>query len=442
MKLWETENTDTEDIVEKYTANEDVELDRELVQDDILGNIAHTQMLYEQGYLTERELGSIHSSLLEIYDLEVEITSEDEDVHSKIESLVTEKTEAGKKIHTGRSRNDQVLLDTRLYAKRNIISIAHSILELVEVLISKSEDNQDLLMPGYTHMRQAMPMTAYLWLTSYAESLLDDLKFLKSAFDLCDQNPLGAAAGYGTSLKIDRDRTTDLLKFSKKQNNPIYCVNTRGKIELEIISALSQIMLDINRLSNDLILFSTHEYNFIDLPDKFCTGSSIMPQKSNPDVLEIIKGRTANVLSYQDQIELILKNSNLGYNRDTQETKKPFMESIRTTKESSIILRKMIPEIEFNQKQIKENTKESIYSAYTANKKVENGKTFRESYKEVKKEKNYKKPEIDEINNYKFNYKELKEMKTQWDHERTEYSQMVQNLLSLARKNSEDNESS
>ena len=436
MKLWETENTETEKIVEEYTSSKDVGLDQNLVEDDILGNIAHTQMLFEQGFLNENELSEIHSSLLEIYESEVQIDTDDEDVHGKIENLVTERTEAGKKIHTARSRNDQILLDTRIYSKRKIIDIAFNIISLIDEILGKAKEHEDLIMPGYTHMRQAMPMTAYLWLTSYVESLIDDLKLLNTAFELNNQNPLGAAAGYGTSLQINRERTTELLKFNTVQQNPLYCVNSRGKIELEIISALSQVMLDLNLLSNDLILFSTQEFNFIDLPEEFCTGSSIMPQKSNPDVLEILKGKTADLISKEHQIELILKNNNLGFNRDTQETKEPLMKGIEITNSSLTILKLMIPKIRFNKKEIRKKMKKSTYAAYTANKKVKNGIPFREAYKKTKKEEKYEKPKTEELMNYEFNENELNKVKNSWKKKKKKYRSMIHDLLSLAEENS------
>ena len=436
MKLWETENTETESIVEKYTSSRDVKLDQELVYYDIYGNIAHANMLFEQGYITEMELKKINSSLLKLYDSKIEITAEDEDVHSKIESLVTEETKVGEKIHTGRSRNDQILVDLRLYTKKNIIKTSTLILNLIDILVKKGEDYRHLTIPGYTHMRQAMPMTAYLWLTSYAESLLDDLDLLMDSYRMNDQNPLGAAAGYGTSLNIDRERTTDLLDFSRTQNNPLYCINSRGKIEYEVISVLSQLMLDLEKFSNDLILFSTHEFDFIDIPKDFCTGSSIMPQKTNPDVLEILKGRTAKVISNQHQIELVLKNSNLGYNREIQETKESLMESIEITKNSVEILSKLIPRIKFNEESIKKNMKESTFAGYTANKMVEKGIPFREAYRRVKENGDYEKIKKEGYVDYHFDKKELEQKKYTWEEKKKQYSEMIKVLLSMAERNS------
>lgn len=437
MKLWETDKTETEEIVENYTASEDVQLDQKLVQDDIIGNIAHTQMLYEEGFLNKKELSKIHSSLLELLDSDLKITPEDEDVHSKIENLVTEKTESGKKIHTARSRNDQVLLDTRLFSKRKIIDTAINTLKLIKSLHNLAKKHEDLIMPGYTHMRQAMPMKAYLWLTSYIESLLDDLELLETSYRMNNQNPLGAAAGYGTSLEINRKRTTELLNFEKIQENPLYCVNSRGKTELNITTTLSQIMLDLNKLSNDLILFSTHEYNFIKLPEEFTTGSSIMPQKSNPDVLEILKGKTSDVISKQHQIELTLKNSNLGYNRDTQETKKSLIQSIKITNDSIKILNKMIPEIKFKKEEINKKMKKSINAAYTANKKVKKGTPFREAYKQTKQQKNYQKPTTKEINNYKLNNKKIKKQKQNWNQKKKQHQKTIQKITKKAKQNTE-----
>lgn len=440
MKLWDRKGSDEgiETMVEEFTASEDVKLDEKLIRVDILGGIAHTQMLYEQGYLSEDEVKDVHAFLLEIYESseQVEITPEDEDVHTTIENLVTERTEAGKKVHTGRSRNDQILVDTRLYSKENLIELALKVTDLVEALVKKGEEYKEVVMPGYTHLRQAMPMTAQLWLQSFAESLMDDLKLLDSAFELNDQNPLGAAAGYGTTLDIDREKTAKLLGFSKVQPNPLYSISSRGKVELQVVSTLSQILLDLDRLANDLILFSTSEFGFVKLPEEFCTGSSIMPQKSNPDVLEVLKGKVGEVIGNQHQIELILKGSNSGYNRDTQETKGALLKSVKTTKECLKILTKLIQKIDFDQEKIEEEVEEGIYATYTANQLVEEGLPFREAYRKVKKEGNYLKPDPEDFKTEDFDYDTLEGVKNVWKDRKESFGNTVEKLLEMARENS------
>lgn len=438
MKTWKTDNSETEDIIEEFTAAEDAKLDKNLVEEDIFVNIAHTQMLHEQGYLNSKELKEIHSALVDIYSSkgQIEISTQDEDVHSKLENLVTERTEAGKKMHTGRSRNDQVLTDTRLYTKKKLIKVALEALELSQALDEKGCE-EEFIIPGYTHLRQAMPTTPEVWLGSYAGALLDDLELLETTFALNDQNPLGAAAGYGTTLDINRERTAELLGFSEVQSNPTYCIGSRGKMELEVVSSLVQIMLDLGKLSNDLILFSTAEFDFVEIPSKFCTGSSIMPQKSNPDPLELVKGKASQLIGNQTMILSTLKNSYLGYNRDTQVTKKALMESLEQTKQCLTILAKIIPELKFKKERIEEKTQEEIFATYTANQLVDSGTPFREAYEKVKSEEEYEVPDVREIPSKSVNPERLEKEVEKWEGREENFEQAKKDLLELARKNSQ-----
>ncbi|MDY6776819.1 MAG: argininosuccinate lyase [Candidatus Nanohaloarchaea archaeon] len=431
MKLWETGEEEIGENVESFLAT-DTESEEELFFYDLLGNIAHVEMLHKQGYISDKELEELHGALLDLRGEAVEITAEDEDVHTKVEEIVTSETEAGKKMHTGRSRNDQVLLDTRLYLKEGLIKTALPVLELAETLKDKGGEE---IMPGYTHMRQAMPTTTDVWLGSFAESLLDDLEQLKTAYKLVDQNPLGAAAGYGTTLDIDREKTMELLGFSEVQENPLHCINSRGKFELTVLQSLTQVMLDLSTLANDLILFSTEEFGYVEIPEKYCTGSSIMPQKQNPDVLEMVKGKASKVLSKQSQVQQILLDSNSGYNRETQMTKKPVMEALETVQETVEVLSGLLSGIEFDERQMQEKMKEEIFAAYTANQKVEEGIPFREAYKDVKDEQEYMEPSEEEIVSKSAGKVETNPMKKWWTQKDKEWKSAVSGLLELAEKN-------
>jgi len=327
MKLWENGGgVGLHEKVEEFTAGEDVKLDQRLVEWDVVGSIAHATMLNKIGILTESELMDLKRALINVIDLNEKgkfiIELKDEDIHTKIENFLTENLgNVGKKIHTGRSRNDQVQVDLRLYTKEKLLKIQINLLNLCKELTRFAEKNKWVPMPGYTHFQKAMPSSVGLWAMAYAESLLDDLRILKTAYSINDQNPLGSAAGYGVPLDLDRDLTTRLLGFESLQNNVLYVQNSRGKIESIVISALSQIMIDLSRLCNDVILYSTEEFGFFNIGDKFRTGSSIMPKKRNPDILELVRGKMSTVVSSFTQVVDIIKNLPSGYHRDIQEAR-------------------------------------------------------------------------------------------------------------------------
>lgn len=373
--LWETETESCNQQTKDYT-EEAKEIEQQLLPYDILASLAHAKMLADQGYLTETELGEIEQVLAEIYKERPEVKGED--VHTFLEKKLTEATAAGKKIHAGRSRNDQVVTATRLLIKDSAIEIALASLDLIKSLEGFAEE-KNKLMPGYTHQRQAMPSSTGLWASSYLDSLIDDLKFLKSVFQLVDTNPLGAAAGYGTELAIDRDKTTELLGFNGKQENPIYCVH-RGKHELFLLQALNQIMLDLQKLAEDLINFSSQP-KFFQLPSEFTTGSSIMPQKENPDVLEIARAKAEEVAGYCQMTRSAISKLPHGYNRDTQQTKEYLMKAIEVTGPTLSILSSLVDKLEVNDGY---KLKDEIFAAYTANKLVKNGLPFRKAYQQVK----------------------------------------------------------
>jgi argininosuccinate lyase len=394
MKLWENNNHNhggPDHQIESFTAGEDVSLDQLLVKYDAIGSIAHAIMLEKIGILSQSELGALKKALLEIMELDrkgqFKIETWEEDVHTKIENYLTTKLgEAGKKIHTGRSRNDQILLDIRLYTKEKLLKIQKNLLNLCEALINFSKANESLPMPGYTHFQKAMPSSVDLWALSFVESLFDDLTFLKTAYDLNNQNPLGSAAGYGVPIDLDRELTTDLLDFEKLQNNVLYVQNSRGKIESIVISALAQIMIDLSKLSNDLILFSTEEFGFFNIPEEFRTGSSIMPRKRNPDVLELIRARTNRVISYYSQTINIIKDLPSGYSRDCQETKEPILKGLTTTNSCLEMMAPMINNLKVNKERLEKSFSPEIFAADKALELVSQGIPFRDAYKEIERD--------------------------------------------------------
>jgi argininosuccinate lyase len=388
-RLWNNENhSKITHVVTEFTAGEDVALDTLLVKYDAIGSIAHATMLTKLGVITKDELTKIKKGLIKIISLseadKFKVAPEDEDVHTKIENYLTaEIDESGKKIHTGRSRNDQVLVDLRLYSKDKLLEIQENVLKLCKTLTEFAIRNDNIPMPGYTHLQKAMPSSVPLWALSYAEAMLDDMVSIKCAYTLNNQNPLGSAAGYGVPINIDRKMTTDLLGFRKIQNNVLYVQNSRGKIETSILSALSQIMLDLGRLANDIILFSTEEFGFFEIPDEFCTGSSIMPKKRNPDVLELIRGRANRIFSYLDQTIGIVKDLPSGYNRDLQELKEPLIRGMMLTNSCLKMMILIIKSMKANKERLNAAFIPRIFAADKALELAAKGIPFRDAYKEI-----------------------------------------------------------
>lgn len=414
--LWETEEDSANAKTMQFTTEQDG-LEEKMLPYDVLGNLAHVKMLEQQGYMTQEELEAVEQELKNLYSYDGVIDAED--VHTFIEQKVTEETEAGKKIHTGRSRNDQVFLDTRLLMKESSIEIAEKTLELVKV-IEKFAEEKNELMPGYTHQQQAMPSSTGLWASSFADALIDDLKLLKGSYEVFDQNPLGAAASYGTSLDIDREKTTELLGFNSVQKNPIYC-GSRGKHELMLVQALNHVMMDLQKMAEDIINFSEDQQVF-ELSDEFCTGSSIMPQKKNPDTLEMVRAKAEEVNASTQAIHGAISKLPSGYNKDSQQTKKHLIQSIETVSQTLEIMAAFISELE-----ISDNfeIKDEVYAAYTANQKVEQDVPFREAYKQVKKEKDYEKTwEVKQPENQ--SYAEIEQF---WQKEKQHFEGIKQDLL-------------
>lgn len=374
--------------VERFTVGRDYELDKELVEADVAGSVAHAKMLAKIGVLKQEEFKKLKAELKEILALFKEgkftIKQEDEDVHTAVENYLTEKLgDLGKKIHAGRSRNDQVLTDLRLYSKGKLLDAEEVVLKLAEVLIIFAEKNKGVPMPGRTHMQLAMPSSVGLWAGAFTESLIDDMELLKGAYELNDQCPLGSAASYGTSLPIDRKMVSDLLGFKKVQNNVLYANNSRGKVEAVVLAALSQVMADLSKMASDLILFSIPEFGYFELPKEFCTGSSIMPNKKNPDVLELVRAKANKVMAAHSQVMNTIKDLPSGFNRDFQETKGPLMEGFATTAASLRIMAIVVKGLKVNEERCISACVPEIYAADKAVELVQKGVPFREAYRTV-----------------------------------------------------------
>lgn len=385
MKLWH-KGTDTNKKIEKFTIGDDRETDLLLAKYDVLGSIAHSIMLESVGLISAEELASLRKELANIYDsiLKNNFTIDEgvEDVHSQIEFLLTKKLgEAGKKIHTARSRNDQVLLDIRLFSREKLLSVGNSMSGLFDTLIASSEKYKDVFMPGYTHLQAAMPSSFGLWFGAYAESLTDDLQILMAAFRITNQNPLGSAAGYGSSFPINRQLTTDLLGFESMNYNVIYAQMGRGKTEKTVAYALSSIASTLSKFAFDVCLFMNQNFGFIKLPDEFTTGSSIMPHKKNPDVFELIRAKSNKIIALANEMALITNNLPSGYFRDFQILKKSYFESFDIIIECLDIANFTIQEIEVNKNLINDEKYDAIYSVEEVNKEVLKGISFRDAYK-------------------------------------------------------------
>jgi len=381
-KIWD-KGYNLDKDVEDYTVGKDYILDQVLLPYDIQASIAHAQMLEGCGYLTKEESAALVSALETLAKEGLEIKKEDEDSHTAIEKYLTQKLgEVGKKIHTARSRNDQCLVAMRLYLLDNLGKLETQLKSLIKELKSK----EDLPMPGYTHTQKAMPSSSGMLFSAYSDSLEDDLVLLQALKKILDKNPLGSAAGYGVPLKINKESTTKKLGFAKTQENPIHCANSRGKYELLALNVLSSIMLDLNKMASDLILFSTSEFRFFTLPKTLCTGSSIMPQKVNPDPLEVVRANYHVVAGYQSMVGGICSNLISGYHRDFQLTKGPILNSMETTLSSAKVMGKIVSGLKLNKEKMKAAMTEELYATEKAYMLVEQGVPFREAYKKVSEE--------------------------------------------------------
>lgn len=384
-KLWQDKKLNKK--VEKFTVGNDYLLDKKLLLYDCKASIAHAKMLKKIGILEGDELLKLEKELNNIIDMDkkgnFEIKLEDEDCHTAIENYLTKKLgDLGKKIHTARSRNDQVAAAMKLYEKDeigNVISLAGKLVNSLKKLAGNNA-----VMPGYTHMQKAMPSSVKLWAESFVESLEDDLKLLNCALGIIDKNPLGTGAGYGVPLKVDKDITKNELGFKENYKNSIYVQNSRGKHEAVILNALVNVMFTLNKLASDIILFSMPEFGYFSLPSEFTTGSSIMPQKKNPDVLELVRAKYSIVLGYEFQLKSLIGNLISGYNRDLQLTKEPLMKGIEETKDCLEIMSLVVSGLKVNKDNCKKAMSSELYATEKVYSLVKKGKSFREAYKEVK----------------------------------------------------------
>jgi len=387
MKLWD-KNIEVDKEVERFTIGKDREMDLYLAKADVLGSIAHSTMLESIGLLTSAELRQLLAELRLIYanivSGQFQIEDGVEDVHSQVELLLTRKLgDIGKKIHSGRSRNDQVLLDLKLFTREAIQQLVKDVSALIDILIAQSNKHQAVLMPGYTHLQIAMPSSFGLWFGAYAESLTDDLQLLLAAYKICNRNPLGSAAGYGSSFPLNRQMTTDLLGFDSMNYNVVYAQMGRGKLERTVGFALAGIAASLSKLASDACLFNSQNFGFIKLPDEFTTGSSIMPHKKNPDVFELSRAKCNRIQSIPQQITLITNNLPSGYFRDLQITKEIFLPAFDELSDCIRLIGLMMQSLEVNEHILEDEKYSLLFSVEKVNELVLKGIPFRDAYKQV-----------------------------------------------------------
>lgn len=386
-KLWQKKTVVNSEI-EKYTVGHDREMDLYLAPYDVLGSIAHITMLESIGLLTSDELAQLTAELRKIYEIaergEFEIEEGVEDVHSQVELMLTRRLgDIGKKIHSGRSRNDQVLVDLKLFMRAEIKTLVESCRQLFNTLISQSNRYKDVLMPGYTHLQVAMPSSFGLWFGAYAESLVDDLMLLQAAYKVVNRNPLGSAAGYGSSFPLNRTMTTDLLGFDSMNYNVVYAQMSRGKTERVLASAMASIAATISKLAFDACLYNSQNFGFIKLPDEYTTGSSIMPHKKNPDVFELTRAKCNKLQALPYQITLITNNLPSGYFRDMQLIKESFLQSFDELKECIKMTDEMVGLIKVNEDILSDDRYKYMFSVEEVNRRTRAGIPFRDAYKQV-----------------------------------------------------------
>lgn len=384
MKLWE-KGTAVNEAIEMFTVGKDRELDVYLAPNDILGSMAHVTMLESVGLIDTDELPVLLDALKKLYRQAAEgnfvIEEGVEDVHSQVEFLLTKELgDLGKKIHSGRSRNDQVLLDLKLFTREGIREIVNVTNELIDTLLAKSEQHKEVLMPGYTHLQVAMPSSFGLWFGAYAEGLTDDLELLLSAFKIANQNPLGSAAGYGSSFPLNRQMTTELLGFSNMNYNVVYAQMGRGKVEKIVAFALANIAATLSKLAYDVCLFTSQNFNFVTLPAEFTTGSSIMPHKKNPDVFELIRGKCNKIQGVPQQIALIINNLPSGYFRDLQTVKEIFIPLFTELYDCLSIANLALGKLQVNENILDDPKYDYLFSVEEVNNLVLEGVPFREAY--------------------------------------------------------------
>ena len=387
QKLWE-KNVQVDHEVDIFTVGKDREMDLYLAKYDVLGSMAHITMLESIGLLTKEELNVLLAELRNIYAVadrgEFIIEEGIADVHSQVELMLTRRLgDMGKKIHSGRSRNDQVLLDLKLFTRSQIQELVELVSGLFDVLISQSNRYKDVLLPGYTHLQVAMPSSFGLWFGAYAESLVDDLQLMQAAYRICNRNPLGSAAGYGSSFPLNRQMTTDLLGFDSLDYNVVYAQMGRGKMERTVAFAMAGIAATLSKLAFDACMFNSQNFGFIKLPDQFTTGSSIMPHKKNPDVFELTRAKCNKLQGLPQQIILISNNLPSGYFRDLQIIKEVFLPAFDELKDCLRMVTHMMREVKVNEHILDDDKYSLLFSVEEVNRRVLAGMPFRDAYKQV-----------------------------------------------------------
>lgn len=386
MTLWE-KGYELDPRIARFTVGNDYRLDQRLVPHDCFGSLAHAEMLCQQGLLTTAELECIRRGLEEIGERHAEgsfeIHPDQEDCHTAIEAYLTERCgDGGRKIHTARSRNDQVLTALRLYEREALAELDRAIEDFRSALAQRVAQDGEIALPGYTHMRKAMPTTVALWLGCFADAAADDRRLLAAAADIVDQSPLGTAAGFGVPvLDIDRQGTAEALGFAQVMDNGLYAQLSRGKVEATIVHCCAQVLCGLNRLASDLILFSMSELGFVTLPDELCTGSSIMPQKKNPDVLELVRASYHVVLGEQLKLQSLIGNLMSGYHRDQQLGKEPLFSSLDRTLDCLAVTTLVVGRMAVDEDRCRRALTDELYATERAYELVQAGTPFRDAYR-------------------------------------------------------------
>lgn len=386
-KLW-SKGIEPDEFIEQYTVGDDQTLDLQLAKYDVIGSMAHIKMLCKIGLLNEKELEILTSGLKEILEVinsgEFAIDPDVEDVHSQVEFMLTRKYgDLGKKIHSGRSRNDQVLVDLKLFIKNQIKELANKTAETCKHFIALSDRWSHVIMPGYTHLQVAMPSSFGLWFGAYGETLIDDLEILSASYRIANQNPLGSAAGYGSSFPLDREMTTRELGFETLHYNVVAAQMSRGKTERAVAVAIAAIAATVGKFAGDVCLYMCQNFGFVSFPDKLTTGSSIMPHKKNPDVFEIMRGKCNMLQSLPNELALLNTNLPLGYNRDLQLMKEVLFPAFRNISQSLDMLNFMLDNIIVNENAANNEIYRYMYTVEEVNKRVLNGMPFRDAYRLV-----------------------------------------------------------
>lgn len=387
MKLWD-KGFSIDKTIEAFTIGDDRVIDLHIAQYDLQASLAHAKMLTKIGILDHNELLQIEQVIQhlqnEVANKTFKIEDDFEDVHSKIEFELTQRLgDAGKKIHTARSRNDQVLVALQLYYKDNLMVLQKQVGALFDTLLNLAKQHKSELLPGYTHLQVAMPSSFGLWFSAYAEALIDDVIMLQSAQKIVDQNPLGSAAGYGSSFPIDREMTTELLIFSDLKYNAVAAQMMRGKNEQIVASALGNLAFTLSKFAMDICLYMSQNFDFISFPDNLTTGSSIMPHKKNPDVFELIRGKCNNLQGLSSQIQMMTNNLPSGYHRDFQLLKSPMISAFETLKTVLSVFDYGLQQVEVKSVDLKDEKYKYLYTVDSINSLVQNGASFREAYQAI-----------------------------------------------------------